>query len=72
LFAAFDVWDYTLPVLADSPAFAGDDLIPRWVGRVPEPVLAAMLPLVPTFIWVAFGSPAAPRGPQLRVPPRHL
>lgn len=72
LFAAFDVWDYTLPVLADSPAFAGDDLIPHWVGRIPEPALAAALPLVPTYIWVGFRSPGAPAGPRLRVPPRHL
>jgi hypothetical protein len=72
LFAAYDVWDYTLPVLADSRAFAGDDLIPAWVSRVPEPVLAATLPLVPTYIWVAFKGPATPEGPALRVAPRHL
>lgn len=72
LFAAFDVWDYTLPVLADSRAFAGDDLIPPWVGRIPEPALAATLPLVPTYIWVAFAGPGRPAGPSLRVPPRHL
>jgi 2-polyprenyl-3-methyl-5-hydroxy-6-metoxy-1,4-benzoquinol methylase len=72
LFADYDVWDYTLPVLADSRAFAGDDLIPAWVGRIPEPVLAATLPLVPTYIWTAFREPATPRGPRLRVQPRHL
>ncbi len=72
LFAAFDVWDYTLPVLADSPAFAGDDLIPSWVGRAPERVLAATLPLVPTYIWIAFKIPGAPRGSELRVAPRRL
>jgi SAM-dependent methyltransferase len=72
LFADFDVWDYTLPVLADSEAFAGDDLIPRWVGNLPEAALAATLPLVPTYIWVAFKDRGMPAGPGLRVRPRHL
>ncbi len=72
LVAAFDVWDYTLPVLADPVAFAGGDLIPTWSARIPEPVLAAALPLVPTYIWVGFGSPRRPAGPALRVAPRHL
>ena len=72
LFAAYDVWDYTLPVLADSRAFAGDDLIPAWVGSIPEPALAATLPLVPTYVWVAFRNPGTPAGPTLRVAPRHL
>lgn len=72
LFAAYDVWDYTLPVLADPVAFAGDDIVPGWVARIPEPVLAATLPLVPTYVWVGFAGPASPQGPPLRVPPRHL
>lgn len=72
LFAAFDVWDYTLPVLADAAAFAGDDLIPAWAARIPEPALAAALPLVPTYVWVAFGSARIPTGPPLRVGPRRI
>ena len=72
LFAAFDLWDYTLPVLADARAFAGGDVIPAWVSRVPEPVLAAALPAVPTYIWIGFGAPSRPRGPALPVPPRPL
>lgn len=72
LFAAFDVWDYTLPVLADPRAFEGDDVVPDWVGRLPEPLLAAALPLVPTYVWLAFRSPATPAGPALRVAPRRI
>ncbi len=72
LFAGYDVWDYTLPVLADARAFAGDDLVPPVVGRLPEPVLAATIPLVPTYVWVAFKGASAPRGPALRAAPRHL
>ncbi|HYN28594.1 MAG TPA: class I SAM-dependent methyltransferase [Dermatophilaceae bacterium] len=72
LLAAFDVWDYTLPVLADPAALAGDDVVPAWVSRLPERALAAALPLVPTYVWLAFREPGAPAGPALRVAPRHL
>jgi len=72
LFAAFDVWDYTLPVLADAPAFSGDDMVPGVVGRLPERALAATLPLVPTYIWVAFKKPHQPSGGRLRSSPRRV
>jgi 2-polyprenyl-3-methyl-5-hydroxy-6-metoxy-1,4-benzoquinol methylase len=72
LVAAFDVWDYTLPVLADPTAFSGDDLIPAWAARVPERVLAAAAPAMPTYIWAAFKQPRPPAGPELKVAPRHL
>ena len=72
LTAAFDVWDYTVPVLADAAAFDGNDVVPNWVGRLPEWVLAAALPLVPTYVWLAFRTPTRPAGPVLAVAPRHL
>jgi 2-polyprenyl-3-methyl-5-hydroxy-6-metoxy-1,4-benzoquinol methylase len=72
LFAGFHVWDYTLPVLADAAAFSGDDLVPGVLGRVPEQALAATLPLVPTYIWVAFKAPHTPAGRPLKVSPRPL
>ena len=72
LFAAYDVWDYTLPVLADPVAFSAGDNVPAWAARVPETVLAAGLPLVPTYVWAAFKGAATPAGPTLRVPPRHV
>lgn len=71
LFAGFEVWDYTLPVLADSRAFAGTDQIPGWVSRIPAAVLAAAAPLAPTYIWAAFKD-ASPAGRGLRVSPVHL
>ncbi|WP_030527633.1 class I SAM-dependent methyltransferase [Phycicoccus jejuensis] len=72
LFAAYDVWDYTLPVLADPAAFSAGDNVPGWAARVPEPALAAALPLVPTYVWAAFKGAARPAGPPLRVAPRHV
>ncbi len=72
LVAAFDVWDYTVPVLADPVAFAGDDIVPAAVAGLPEWVLRTMLPAVPTYVWVGFKDPGRPTGPARRVSPRHL
>ena len=72
LFEAFDLWDYTLPVLADPQAFAGDDLIPAWASRIPEHAFRLALPLVPTYIWVGFGQARLPGGPLLDVGPRRV
>ena len=52
LFQHYDVWDYTLPVLADPGAFSADDNVPAWAARIPEPALAAALPLA----WHCFRS----------------
>lgn len=70
MLAGWSVVDYTLPVLAEPSAFAGDDLVPGAVSRLPERVLAATLPLVPTYVWVASPSPLRPAGRALRVAPR--
>src|SRR4051794_25908622 len=70
LLAGWHVLDYTLPVLAEPSAFAGDDLVPGPVSRLPEPALAALLPLLPTYLWVASPSPLQARGRALRVAPR--
>lgn len=70
LLAGWHVLDYTLPVLAQPAAFAGEDLVPGPVSHLPESVLAAMLPLLPTYLWVASPSPLVAAGPQLRVGPR--
>ncbi len=70
LLAGWHVVDYTLPVLGDPAAFSGDDMVPAMVSRLPERALAATLPLVPTYVWVASPSPLRPAGPALRVAPR--
>ena len=72
LFGRFDVWDYTLPVIADPAAFAGDDVVPGFASRLPERALAGLLPLVPTYVWLAFKGSRMPSGPDLVVAPRHL
>lgn len=72
LTAAFDTWDYTLSVLAEPDRFSGGDLIPAWSARVPERAMRLALPLVPTYLWVAFKGPREPAGPPLRVTPRRV
>ncbi len=72
LFADYDVWDYTLPVLTDPQRFAAGDNVPAWAAKVPPAAFRAALPVVPTYVWAAFKGPSTPAGPPLRVPPRHL
>ena len=72
LFAAFDVWDYTLPVLTDPQAFSAGDNVPAWAAKVPAVAFRAALPLVPTYVWAAFKGAATPAGPPLRVSPTHV
>lgn len=71
------VWDYTFPVLATPAAFAGDELFGGVAGRVaggvlsrlPRPVLRALLPVVPTYLWVATRGERRPAGRSLPRPP---
>ncbi len=72
LFADYDVWDYTLPVLTDPRRFAAGDNVPAWAAKVPPAAFRAALPLVPTYVWAAFKGAATPAGPPLHVAPRHL
>ncbi|WP_218004466.1 class I SAM-dependent methyltransferase [Microtetraspora niveoalba] len=73
----FHVWDYTFPVLASPERFAGGELFPGAVGRAakdtleraPRAALKALLPVVPTYLWVATRRPRRPRGPLLPQPP---
>ncbi|MDF2710998.1 MAG: methyltransferase protein [Nonomuraea muscovyensis] len=77
---AFHVWDYTIPVLASPERFAGSELFPGALGRVARTVLArtpraalqVLLPLVPTYLWVATKTPRRPAGAALPQPPQPL
>jgi SAM-dependent methyltransferase len=72
LFGALDIWDYTLPVLADPERFGAADVVPGLVSRLPTAVLSAMVPLVPSYIWVGSHGGLVPLGPPVAIPPRHL
>lgn len=72
MMGGWHVLDYTLPVLTQPTAFAGDDVVPGAVSRLPSAVLHAALPVVPTYVWVASPSALRAAGPRLRVPPRRV
>ncbi|GAB3886619.1 class I SAM-dependent methyltransferase [Microbispora bryophytorum] len=77
MLADFHVWDYTFPVLAAPERFAGGELFPGAAGRAakatlertPRPALRALLPVVPTYLWVATKTPRRPLGAALPQPP---
>ncbi|MFG3435946.1 methyltransferase domain-containing protein [Nonomuraea sp. NPDC047897] len=77
---AFHVWDYTIPVLASPERFAGSELFSGALGRLTRTVLArtpraalrTLLPLVPTYLWVATKTPRRPAGAALPQPPQPL
>jgi Methylase involved in ubiquinone/menaquinone biosynthesis len=73
----FHVWDYTFPVLVTPERFAGSELFPGAIGRLANAVLSrmprfalrALLPIVPTYLWVATKTSRRPAGPALPRPP---
>ncbi len=71
LFRDFTVWDYTYSLIREPERFASDDIVPAAVRAVPSSVVR-MVPVIPTFIWVATKSDRAPAGPALRTPPSRL
>jgi SAM-dependent methyltransferase len=72
LFEAFDVWDYTLPVLTDPERFRAGEAVPGPASRLPTALLRALVPLIPTYIWIGTHGGLEPLGPPLAVPPLHL
>lgn len=74
----FHIWDYSLPVLATPDRFAGGELFGGPAGRAAQATLArtpgaalrGLLPVVPTYLWVATKTPRAPLGDDLPQPPR--
>jgi 2-polyprenyl-3-methyl-5-hydroxy-6-metoxy-1,4-benzoquinol methylase len=72
LFSAFDIWDYSLPVLTEPERFGAGDVVPGPVSRLPAAVLRPLTPLIPTYIWIGTHGGLAPLGPALAIPPTHL
>ncbi len=69
LCAGLHVWDYTFAVLTDARTFQAGDVVPAIVDRVPQPLLRALTPLIPTYIWVATPRPSRPRSTSTGVAP---
>jgi SAM-dependent methyltransferase len=72
MLAAFTVWDYTYAMLAEPDRFAGDRDVPAPIAALPMPVLHALRPIIPTFLWVATKNDTPPAGPPLAHPPTQV
>ena len=72
LFGAFDLWDYTLCILAEPPRFGAEDAVKGAVRRLPHFLLRAAMPLIPTYVWVGAPTPRQPLGPPTAIPPARV
>lgn len=71
LLRGFAVWDYTISVIRDADELASSDVVPGPLRAMPSGLLRSLLPVVPTYIWVATKDPSArPAGCDLAAPPR--
>ncbi len=64
----FNVWDYTIPIVRHPDVFGSGDQVKGLASRLPTPAVRALMPIVPTFIWVGTKtdrSPAEPTRPRL-------
>jgi glycosyltransferase involved in cell wall biosynthesis len=68
----FQVWDYTVPVVVRPELFSSGDQIKGVLPKVPPAVVAAAMPIVPTFVWVATKSGQPPAGGDEAPGLRHL
>ena len=72
LLRAFDLWDYTVPVLADPQRYSGGDIVPGIAARLPQASFRVLMPIVPTYLWVGFKTPHTPVGTDGSTPPRRV
>ena len=71
LVAAFDTWDYTLPVLTDPAGFNGGDVVPGAVARVPTGAVGAAAARADLHLG-GLPDAAHPAGPPLATGPRRV
>ena len=72
LLRAFDLWDYTVPVLADPQRYSSGDIVPGIAARLPQASFRVLMPIVPTYLWVGFKTPHTPAGTDGGTPPRRV
>jgi SAM-dependent methyltransferase len=72
LFAAWQLWDYTIPVVRNPRRFAAFDVVPGPAARVPEAVYRLGYRLLPGYIWLGVDSGRIPAGPPILPGPRLL
>jgi ubiquinone/menaquinone biosynthesis C-methylase UbiE len=68
----FTVWDYTLSVIREPQLFASEEVIPGPLRSMPTAALKTLMPVIPTYIWVATKDGASPAGGPLRANPEQV
>jgi SAM-dependent methyltransferase len=61
LLRGFHIYDYTVPVIRHPDVFGSDDQVKSVASRMPVQLIHALIPLVPTYIWI---------GTKRHLPPR--
>jgi len=61
LLRGFHIYDYTLPVVRHPDVFGSSDQVTTVVSRLPVPLMQALIPIVPTYIWIGTKRQSAPR-----------
>ena len=61
LLRGFHIYDYTLPVVRHPDLFGSRDQVTTVVSRLPVPLIKALIPIVPTYIWIGTKRQSAPR-----------
>jgi SAM-dependent methyltransferase len=61
LLRGFHIYDYTVPVIRHPDVFGSDDQVKSVVSRLPVQLIQALIPIVPTYIWI---------GTKRHLPPR--
>lgn len=52
LLRGFHIYDYTVPVIRHPDVFGSDDQVMSAVSRLPVPLIQALIPIVPTYVWI--------------------
>jgi SAM-dependent methyltransferase len=68
----FNVWEYTFSVIAEPSRFHDDNELPGPVAKLGPKGVRALLPILPTFLWVATKGSRSPAGPALVDPPARV
>jgi SAM-dependent methyltransferase len=70
MFAGLHLFDYTYTVLANSVAFAAEDVVPRRLAGLPGAAWHALAPIIPTYVWIGTPGDRQPRTRMAVEPPR--
>ena len=68
----FQVWDYTVTVLASPVEFSAEDVVPSRLARLPAHAWRAALWVIPTYLWIGTKGERRPAGTPTVSPPTRL